>query len=95
MRNQLSLALVLVSSAAFAGSPDHPVVGGSTVATGAYPDVALVIAPMALCSGTLIAPDVVLTAGHCIDTHPTEVLLGSVDYTKPGGEAIRVKSATA
>jgi secreted trypsin-like serine protease len=98
MRNQLSFVLFvsgLVSSAAFAGSPDHPVVGGSTVATGAYPDVALVVAPMALCSGTLIAPDVVLTAGHCIDTHPTEVLLGSVDYTKVGGEAIAVKSATA
>jgi uncharacterized protein (TIGR03382 family) len=95
MRNQLSLALVLVSSAAFAGSPVQPVVGGTTVAHGAYPDVALVVAPMALCSGTLIAPDVVLTAGHCIDTHPTEVLLGSVDYKKVGGEAIAVKSATA
>lgn len=97
MRNQLVLvlALALGSASAFAGTPDHPVVGGSTVAIGAYPDVALVVAPMALCSGTLIAPDVVLTAGHCIDTHPTEVLLGSVDYTKPGGEAIRVKSATA
>jgi uncharacterized protein (TIGR03382 family) len=95
MRNQLVLVLGLVSATAFAGAPDHPVVGGSTVATGAYPDVALVVAPMALCSGTLIAPDVVLTAGHCIDTHPTEVLLGSVDYTKAGGEAIAVKSATA
>ncbi|MEO6777175.1 MAG: trypsin-like serine protease [Kofleriaceae bacterium] len=95
MRNQLSLVLVLVSATAFAGTPDHPVVGGSTVASGAYPDVALVVAPMALCSGTLIAPDVVLTAGHCIDTHPTEVLLGSVDYTKVGGEVIAVKSATA
>jgi len=95
MRKQLTLAALLVSTTTFAGSIDQPVVGGTTVAFGKYPDVALVVAPMALCTGTLIAPDVVLTAGHCIDTEPKEVLLGSVDYTKPGGELIAVKSATA
>ncbi len=88
-------ASTVVSTAAHAGTPDHPVVGGSVVPAGAYPDVALVVAPMALCTGTLIAPDVVLTAGHCIDTDPKEVLIGSVDYTKPGGEFIGVKSAIA
>jgi uncharacterized protein (TIGR03382 family) len=95
MRKQLTLAALLVSTTTFAGSIEQPVVGGTTVAAGKYPDVALVIAPMALCTGTLIAPDVVLTAGHCIDTQPKEVLLGSVDYTKPDGEIIAVKSATA
>jgi secreted trypsin-like serine protease len=87
--------LFTFSTAAHAGSLTQPVVGGSTVPAGAYPDVALVVAPMALCTGTLIAPDVVLTAGHCIDTNPKEVLLGSVDYTSPAGEVIAVKSATA
>ena len=48
-----------------------------------------------MCSGTLIAPDVVLTAGHCIETHPVEVIVGSVELAKPGGEVIKVKSATA
>ena len=72
-----------------------PVVGGTTVPAGAYPDVVLVVAPMALCTGTLVAPDVVLTAGHCIETDPKEVLVDSVDYAKPGGEVIAVKSATA
>jgi secreted trypsin-like serine protease len=76
-------------------SLEAPVVGGTTVPAGAYPDVVLVAAPMALCTGTLIAPDVVLTAGHCIDTDPKEVLVDSVDYAKPGGEVIAVKSATA
>ena len=87
--------LALLSSPALAGTLDTPVVGGTPVTAGAYPDVVLVVAPMALCSGTLIAPDVVLTAGHCIGIHPTEVVIGSVDYAKPGGEAIAVKSATA
>lgn len=96
MRKQLTLAaLVLSTTTSFAGSIEQPVVGGTTVALGKYPDVALVVAPMALCTGTLIAPDVVLTAGHCIDTDPKEVLIGSVDYTKPDGEVIAVKSATA
>jgi secreted trypsin-like serine protease len=72
-----------------------PVVGGTTVPPGGFPDVVLVVAPMALCTGTLVAPDVVLTAGHCIDTGPKEVLVDSVDYAKPGGEVIAVKSAIA
>ncbi|CAN5726501.1 hypothetical protein BH11MYX1_BH11MYX1_47810 [soil metagenome] len=94
MRNLFLTTLLLTSTAAFA-STTPPVVGGSSVPAGAYPDVALVIAPMALCTGTLIAPDVVLTAGHCIETGPKEVLLGSIDYTKSTGEVIAVKSATA
>ncbi len=79
----------------FAGTIDAPVVGGTPVTAGAYPDVVLVVAPMALCTGTLVAPDVVLTAGHCIGINPTEVVIGSIDYSKPSGEAIAVKSATA
>jgi len=42
------------------------------------------------CTGTLIAPDVVLTAGHCIDARPYEVVIDSVDYGQAGGERIRV-----
>jgi secreted trypsin-like serine protease len=87
--------LSVLSTAALAGPIDLPVVGGSSVPAGAYPDVALVVAPMALCTGTLIAPDVVLTAGHCIETDPKEVLIGSVDYTSAAGEVIAVKKATA
>lgn len=92
---KLSLATLLFSTTTVIAGTSAPVVGGSPVLSGAYPDVALVIAPMALCTGTLIAPDVVLTAGHCIDTNPKEVLLGSIDYTRPAGEVIAVKSATA
>ena len=89
------LSSALVSSAAAAGSLDTPVVGGTPVPAGAWPDAVAVLARDAMCSGTLIAPDVVLTAGHCIETHPVEVIVGSVELARPGGAAIAVKSATA
>lgn len=85
---------VLLSNAA-AGPIESPVVGGTTVPAGEWPDAVAVLASDAMCTGTLIAPDVVLTAGHCIETHPVEVIVGSVELTKPGGMAIKVKSATA
>src|SRR5512135_3039343 len=87
--------LLLSSSAAYAGSLETPVVGGTPVPVGAYPDAVAVLARDAMCTGTLIAPDVVLTAGHCIETNPVEVIVGSVELSRPGGEAIAVKSATA
>ena len=87
--------LLLSSSAAYAGTLDSPVVGGTPVPAGKYPDAVAVLARDAMCSGTLIAPDVVLTAGHCIETHPVEVIVGSVELARPGGVAIAVKSATA
>jgi secreted trypsin-like serine protease len=87
--------LLLSSSAASAGTLQTPVVGGTPVPAGTWPDAVAVIANDAMCSGTLIAPDVVLTAGHCIETHPIGVVVNDVDLSKQSGEAIRVKSATA
>ena len=94
MLKTISCILVL-SSPAIAGTLEAPVVGGTPAVAGKWPAVALVVAPTALCTGTLIAPDVVLTAGHCIDVHPKLVVIGTVDYSKPGGEEIAVKSAIA
>ncbi len=89
---KLAIVSVLFSGSAFAAAP---VVGGHAATPGEWPDVALVVAPAALCSGTLIAPDVVLTAGHCIETHPFEVIIGTTDFSQPGGEKIAVKTAVA
>jgi secreted trypsin-like serine protease len=91
MRN-IALASILICSSAYAAAP---VVGGTAVKPGEWPEVALVVAPQALCSGTLIAPDLVLTAGHCIETHPFEVIIGTIDFSKPGGERIPVANAIA
>ncbi len=91
------LLSLLLCSPAFAGTLDEPVVGGTTAQPGAWPDAVAVLAADAMCTGTLIAPDVVLTAGHCIGTHPVEVVVGTVDISAPGGggQVIAVKSAVA
>ena len=90
---KLALVLCLVFSNAFA--MEAPVVGGTQVPLGKWPDAVLVVAPTALCSGTLIAPTVVLTAGHCIETHPVEVWTGTVDFGASPGERIPVARALA
>lgn len=76
-------------------STSAPVVGGTPVQPGAWRDAVAVLSPDAVCTGTLIAPDVVLTAGHCIDPSPIFVVVDTVDYGQPGGEPIRVKAAVA
>jgi endonuclease G len=109
MLNQTKLAILLslVSSSAFAdgltlhpGTPVHaaapdPVVGGTLAKAGEWPDAVAVLADDAACTGTLIAPDVVLTAGHCIGVNPKVVIVNTTDYMAGGGEVIDVKSATA
>lgn len=87
--------LSLVSAFASLASIESPIVGGTTVREGDFSDVVLVVGSHSVCTGTLVAPDVVLTAGHCIGDTPKQVLVGSVDYSKPGGELIAVTSAVA
>src|SRR3954453_22387654 len=51
---------------AVAASPSMAIVGGSDASAGEYPSVAeITFGQSFLCTGTLIAPDYVLTAGHC------------------------------
>jgi secreted trypsin-like serine protease len=71
------------------------VVGGTPAKPGAWRDAVAVLSPTAACTGTLITPDVVLTAGHCIDTGPALVIVDTVDYGQPGGEPIKVKQSLA
>lgn len=58
-------ALVVALTVAFTATPAGAVTGGQPD-NGAHPQVAFILAPgVAFCSGSLIAPEVVLTAGHC------------------------------
>jgi len=71
------------------------VIGGTPVMPGEWPDAVAVLSRTTACTGTLITPDVVLTAGHCIDDDPVIALVGSVDFGRPGGEPIRIRASLA
>ncbi len=70
-RHRFSVALcAALLSSALAGTliagPAGAVVGGTDTAPGAYPAVTYVtLGGSFACTGTLVAPDAVLTAGHC------------------------------
>lgn len=66
------------------------VVGGGPVQDGDWPDTAGIVynGNSVECTGTLVAPNVVLTAGHCVGGI-THVYLDTADYRSPG-EKIRV-----
>ena len=72
-----------------------PVIGGTAAPGGKWPDAAaLLFGGTQECSGTLVAPTVVITAGHCVnDGAPDQVLVGTTSLANPGGgETINVKA---
>ncbi len=73
-------------------APSAPdVVGGRQAPVGKWNDAAAaMVGDQPACSGTLIAPNVVITAGHCINIGIDSVKLGVNDFTAPGGEQIAV-----
>lgn len=94
LRSSLLAFSILAGASAAVASPAVPVVGGKPVAAGVYPDVVAVLAHDGACTGTLVAPDVVLTAGHCTtEITPEYVVVDTVDYGREGGEVIPVKQA--
>jgi endonuclease G len=77
------------------GASAEPVVGGGMVPPGKWPDAVAVLGATGSCTGTLIAPDVVLTAGHCAGINPDQVVVDTTNYNGTGGTRIAVESITA
>ena len=95
-----SLATILLGAAllpalpAAAGPGPAPVIGGTAVPEGTWRDTAAVLfGGEQGCTGVLVAPTVVVTAGHCADPAegdlPDGVLLGTNSLARPSaGETI-------
>jgi secreted trypsin-like serine protease len=65
IRRVLAVSIAAVALIAATAAPSSAVVGGNDASAGEYPSVAEITFGPFLCTGTLIAPDVVLSAGHC------------------------------
>ncbi len=65
LRRILVTSVIAVALLGFAAAPSSAVVGGGNASPGEYPSVAEVTFGPFLCTGTLITPDWVLSAGHC------------------------------
>ncbi len=101
------LGLVLATSATVASAESLPdltptlpeqhegIVGGSNAPAGKWPDTVAVIGPQGACTGTLIAPDIVLTAGHCAEIAPNAVVANTTDYEGAGGVRVGVTRTVA
>ena len=92
----LSVCAVLTVTA----SPASAVVGGHDAAPGAYPANARITFGNAfLCTGTLIAPTYVLTAGHCgkvaktwyTNANHTTLIGPTINYSFPGNDYALVR----
>jgi secreted trypsin-like serine protease len=64
-RRVLAVSVTAVALLGAAAAPSSAVVGGGNASPGEYPSVAEITFGPFLCTGTLIAPNWVLSAGHC------------------------------
>jgi trypsin len=65
LRRILVTSVIAVALLGLTAAPSSAVVGGGNASPGEYPSVAEVTFGPFLCTGTLITPDWVLSAGHC------------------------------
>jgi secreted trypsin-like serine protease len=102
----LLCAVLTVLACAVCAAPSLAIVGGHDASPGEYPAVAeITFGDSFLCTGTLIAPTYVLTAGHCGSitgaavaspaAWPTPLITVRIGSVTPGaGEQVPVKTVT-
>ena len=108
LRRLLTAVTAACATLAISATPSMAVVGGSDAAPNEFPSVSeVIIAKGFLCTGTLIAPDTVLTAGHCSSitggagvaspaAYPAAAIDVYIGSTKPGqGERVPVSRVIA
>ncbi len=93
MRIALLVLGGFLGSAPTVARAEAPIIGGTDVPTGKWRDVAAVNDSSGEqgCTGTLVAPTVVLTAEHCLEIDPTAVVIGTTSLARPSeGEVIPI-----
>jgi secreted trypsin-like serine protease len=65
------------------GSPANAITGGTSITSGTS-NVVAVISKNSVCSGALLSPRVVVTAGHCVVNQDTGLLLKDLYVSSPG-----------
>lgn len=102
MRRLLGTILLLAAGTASANSGTSDIIGGTSTTVGEHPSVVVITIGGALCSGTLINAEWVVTAAHCVSpaviglsqteiTQRTTVFFNTVDLTQSQGTPIKAK----
>ncbi|HEY4179153.1 MAG TPA: trypsin-like serine protease [Kofleriaceae bacterium] len=94
MKKLLWSSLLLAGSFTSVAAGPAPIVGGTQAQQGEWPDAVALLGHQGTCSGTLIAPNVILTAGHCKAEDLYEAVLDTNNFKGGGGIVAEVQSVT-
>jgi trypsin len=105
LRRSFTLLAVIAAILAFSAAPSSAVVGGTNAGPNEFPAAAEITFGPFLCTGTLISPTVVLSAGHCGSvtgaavaspaSWPPQLIDVRIGSNKPGqGESRPVQKVT-